>query len=82
MDARQSFHLNSNHDDRVQRTAKADRSHAVAIPYVTPLNDNVPTSSGCWPTTGFASSFSCRAITASDQFVLNQTPGTLEACLY
>ena len=44
MDARQSFYLNSNHDDRVQRTAKADQSNAVAIPYVTPVNDDVPTS--------------------------------------
>ena len=44
MDARRSFYLNSDHDDHAELTAKADRSNAVAIPYVTPANDNVPTS--------------------------------------
>jgi hypothetical protein len=44
MDARQSFYLNSDRDDHAELTAKADRSNAVTIPYVTPANDNVPTS--------------------------------------
>ena len=44
MDARRSFYLTSDHDDHAELTAKADRSNAVAIPYFTPANDNVPTS--------------------------------------
>ena len=44
MDARRSFYLNSDHDDHAELTAKTDRSNAVAIPYFTPANDNVPTS--------------------------------------
>ena len=44
MDARRSFYLNFDHDDHAELTAKADRSNAVAIPYFTPANDNVPTS--------------------------------------
>jgi hypothetical protein len=44
MEARRSFYLNSDHDDHAELTAKADRSNAVAIPYVTPANDNVPTN--------------------------------------
>ena len=48
MDACRSFYLNSDHDDHAELTAKGDRSDAVAIPYVTPVNDNVLTVSGCW----------------------------------
>lgn len=44
MDARQSFYLNSDRDDHAELTAKADGSNVVAIPYVTPANDNAPTS--------------------------------------
>jgi hypothetical protein len=44
MDARRSFYLNSDHDEHAELTAKGDRSDAVAIPYVTPVNDNVLTS--------------------------------------
>jgi hypothetical protein len=44
MEARRSFYLNSDHDDHAELTAKADRSNVIAIPYVTPANDNVPTS--------------------------------------
>jgi hypothetical protein len=44
MDARRSLYLNSDHDDHAELTAKADQSNAIAIPYVTPANDNVPTS--------------------------------------
>jgi hypothetical protein len=44
MDARQSFYLNSNRDDHAELTAKADGSNVVAIPYVTPANEDVPTS--------------------------------------
>ena len=44
MDARRTFYLNSDHDDHAELTAKGDRSDAVAIPYVAPANDNVPTS--------------------------------------
>jgi len=44
MDARRSCYLNSDHDDHAELIAKADRSNAVAIPYFTPANDNVPTS--------------------------------------
>jgi hypothetical protein len=44
MDAPRSFYLNSDHDDHAELTTKADRSNAVAISYVTPANDNVPTS--------------------------------------
>jgi hypothetical protein len=43
MDAR-SYYLNSDHGDHAELTAKDDRSDAVAGPYVTPVNDNVPTS--------------------------------------
>jgi hypothetical protein len=43
MDAR-SFYLNLDHDDHAELIAKDDRSDAVAGPYVTPVNDNVPTS--------------------------------------
>jgi hypothetical protein len=44
MDARRSFYLTSDHDDHAELAAKADRSNAVAVPYVTPANDSVPTS--------------------------------------
>ena len=44
MDAHRSFYRNSDHDDHAELTAKADQFNAVAIPYVTPANDNVPTS--------------------------------------
>jgi hypothetical protein len=44
MDARRSFYLNSDHHDHAELAAKANRSDAVAIPYVAPVNDNVPTS--------------------------------------
>ena len=47
MEACRSFYLNSDHDDHAELTAKADRSNVIAIPYVTPANDNVPTVSGC-----------------------------------
>jgi hypothetical protein len=65
MDARRSIHLNCDRDDHAELTAKADRSDAVAISYVTPANDNVANQSqvtGTLPS--FASSFSCRGITA------------------
>ena len=65
MEARRSFYLNSDHDDHAELTAKADRSNVIAIPYVTPANDNVPTSSQVAGTlSSFASSFSCRGFTA------------------
>ena len=44
MGAPRSFYLNSDRDAHAELTAKADRSNAVAIPCVTPANDNVPTS--------------------------------------
>jgi hypothetical protein len=64
MDARRSFYLNSDHDDHAELTAKADRSNAVAIPYVTPANDNVPTSLRLRAHCRFGSSFSCRRTAA------------------
>jgi hypothetical protein len=36
--------FNSDHDDHGELTARADGSNAAAIPYVTPANDDVPTS--------------------------------------
>jgi hypothetical protein len=44
MDACRSFYRNSDHNDHAELTAKVDRSDAFAIPYVTPVNDNVPTT--------------------------------------
>jgi hypothetical protein len=36
--------FNSDPDDHGELTARADGSNAAAIPYVTPANDDVPTS--------------------------------------
>ena len=74
MDARRSFYLNSDHDDHAELTAKADRSNAVAIPYFTPANDNVPTilrlraqcAELCFVVT-------CRAITAIRELLADTT---------
>ena len=52
MDARQSFYLNSNHDDRVQRTAKAIGPMRSLFHMSRLLMTMCQRVSGCWPTTG------------------------------